>query len=236
MTLCTRSTRRATRRTPSPATRRSTGCVPGGGSGAAVAAAAAAATSSRRYRSAPRYQALILPPPPPPPSFDHRPSPARGLQVLKAGGLFAGYEWCLTDHYDSRSPVHLRAKDEIEIGNGLPEARESAAGGARGPGEGIAGGGGASERDGRRGRACIISLLPRSIPHPPLSLRATFSALGLCCPARSLVAIRPSPPPGDDLPPTIGFPTDPSSSPCVPRPPPPTFPPFLASRCAPPAR
>ena len=40
-------------------------------------------------------------------------------RVLKPGGLFASYEWCLTPHYDDADPAHRRLKRNIEVGNGL---------------------------------------------------------------------------------------------------------------------
>ena len=41
-------------------------------------------------------------------------------RVLKPGGLFAGYEWCVLDKYDPANQVHVRVKEGIEVGNGLP--------------------------------------------------------------------------------------------------------------------
>jgi sterol 24-C-methyltransferase len=46
---------------------------------------------------------------------------AQIARVLKPGGTFAGYEWCLTDRYDPASPEHRQVKLDIEEGNGLPE-------------------------------------------------------------------------------------------------------------------
>ena len=43
------------------------------------------------------------------------------FNVLKPGGCYAGYEWCLTPLYDSGNPDHRRLKQGIELGNGLPE-------------------------------------------------------------------------------------------------------------------
>ncbi|HLH32197.1 MAG TPA: methyltransferase domain-containing protein [Terriglobia bacterium] len=43
------------------------------------------------------------------------------FNVLKPGGQFAGYEWCLTPLYDSNNANHRRLKQGIELGNGLPE-------------------------------------------------------------------------------------------------------------------
>lgn len=43
------------------------------------------------------------------------------FRVLKPGGRFAGYEWCLTDLYDPENPEHRRIKKGIEEGDGLPD-------------------------------------------------------------------------------------------------------------------
>ncbi|GMI09696.1 hypothetical protein TrRE_jg7524 [Triparma retinervis] len=42
--------------------------------------------------------------------------------VLKSGGLFAGYEWVVLPEngYDSSNTEHVRIKEGIEVGNGLP--------------------------------------------------------------------------------------------------------------------
>uniref|UniRef100_A0A7S1XKD9 Methyltransferase n=2 Tax=Phaeomonas parva TaxID=124430 RepID=A0A7S1XKD9_9STRA len=45
------------------------------------------------------------------------------LQVahcLKKGGLFAGYEWVMCGDYDPNNKDHVRIKEGIEVGNGLP--------------------------------------------------------------------------------------------------------------------
>jgi sterol 24-C-methyltransferase len=41
-------------------------------------------------------------------------------RVLKPGGLFAGYEWVMTHKYDPNNKDHIRIKEGIEVGNGLP--------------------------------------------------------------------------------------------------------------------
>jgi len=46
-------------------------------------------------------------------------------RVLKPGQCFAVYEWCITDHYDPNNAIHKRIKDEIELGNGLPDIRST---------------------------------------------------------------------------------------------------------------
>ncbi len=47
------------------------------------------------------------------------------FRVLKPGGVFASYEWCLTDEYDPRNEEHRKIRQEILIGNGLPTARHT---------------------------------------------------------------------------------------------------------------
>jgi len=46
-------------------------------------------------------------------------------RVLKPGQLFAGYEWCMTDAYDPQNKSHQRIKEEVELGNGLPDIRST---------------------------------------------------------------------------------------------------------------
>lgn len=41
-------------------------------------------------------------------------------KVLKKGAMFAGYEWVMTDKYDENNADHVRIKEGIEVGNGLP--------------------------------------------------------------------------------------------------------------------
>jgi len=43
------------------------------------------------------------------------------LRVLKPGGVFAGYEWCMTSKYDPSNKRHQTIKADIELGNGLPD-------------------------------------------------------------------------------------------------------------------
>jgi len=45
---------------------------------------------------------------------------AEMYRLLKPGGCFAGYEWCMTEHYDPNNELHKQIKYGIEIGNGLP--------------------------------------------------------------------------------------------------------------------
>jgi len=42
-------------------------------------------------------------------------------RVLKPGGMFACYEWCLTEKFEFDNPIHLKAKEDIEVGDGLPD-------------------------------------------------------------------------------------------------------------------
>jgi sterol 24-C-methyltransferase len=42
-------------------------------------------------------------------------------RVLKKGGRFASYEWCVTDYYDPSNKEHREIKTYIEVGNALPE-------------------------------------------------------------------------------------------------------------------
>ncbi len=43
--------------------------------------------------------------------------------MLKPGGTFVGYDWCLTDKYDSKNHDHVEIKHLIEEGDGLPDLR-----------------------------------------------------------------------------------------------------------------
>jgi len=43
------------------------------------------------------------------------------LKVLKPGGMFACYEWCLTDKYDPTDEEHKFMKKKVEEGDGLPD-------------------------------------------------------------------------------------------------------------------
>ncbi len=42
-------------------------------------------------------------------------------RVLRPGGVFTGYEWCLTAAYDGAQPEHARLKKQIEEGGAIPE-------------------------------------------------------------------------------------------------------------------
>lgn len=41
-------------------------------------------------------------------------------RVLKPGGVFACYEWCLTDKYDASNEKHRKIKKQIEVTQLLP--------------------------------------------------------------------------------------------------------------------
>lgn len=44
-------------------------------------------------------------------------------RVLKPGGVFGVYEWCMTDSWDPSIPEHKELAHQLEIGNGIPEMR-----------------------------------------------------------------------------------------------------------------
>ena len=43
------------------------------------------------------------------------------FRLLKPGACFGSYEWCLTDRFDVRDPLHLKIKADIELGGGVLE-------------------------------------------------------------------------------------------------------------------
>ncbi|CCE62872.1 hypothetical protein TPHA_0D02350 [Tetrapisispora phaffii CBS 4417] len=45
-------------------------------------------------------------------------------KVLKPGGVFAVYEWVMTDKYDASNPEHRKIAYEIELGDGIPKMFE----------------------------------------------------------------------------------------------------------------
>lgn len=47
--------------------------------------------------------------------------------VLKPGGVFGVYEWCMTDAWDASKPQHKQIAHGIELGDGIPEMRSIAA-------------------------------------------------------------------------------------------------------------
>ncbi|KAB5589897.1 Sterol 24-C-methyltransferase [Ceratobasidium theobromae] len=44
-------------------------------------------------------------------------------KVLKPGGIFGLYEWCMTENYDPANPKHKEIAHGIEVGDGIPEMR-----------------------------------------------------------------------------------------------------------------
>ncbi|UJR21766.1 hypothetical protein I4U23_024841 [Adineta vaga] len=50
---------------------------------------------------------------------------AEAMRVLKPGGSFTGYDWCLTDKYDGRNREHNEIKRLIEEGDGLPDLKST---------------------------------------------------------------------------------------------------------------
>ncbi|KAF8518082.1 delta-sterol C-methyltransferase [Gautieria morchelliformis] len=44
-------------------------------------------------------------------------------KVLKPGGIFGVYEWCMTDTWDPSIPSHKDLAHRIELGNGIPQMR-----------------------------------------------------------------------------------------------------------------
>ncbi|BEI87180.1 hypothetical protein CcaverHIS002_0705260 [Cutaneotrichosporon cavernicola] len=45
------------------------------------------------------------------------------MKVLKPGGVFGVYEWCMTDEWDESKPEHKKIAHGIEVGDGIPEMR-----------------------------------------------------------------------------------------------------------------
>ena len=43
------------------------------------------------------------------------------FRVLRPGGVFAGYDWCMTPLYEGANPEHRELKEGIEYGNALAE-------------------------------------------------------------------------------------------------------------------
>ncbi len=58
-------------------------------------------------------------------SMPHAPNKTEAFQeawrILRPGGLFAGFDWCVTDNYDPTNKEHVRIKRHIMLGNGLPD-------------------------------------------------------------------------------------------------------------------
>ena len=43
------------------------------------------------------------------------------FRLLKPGACFGAYEYCLTDRFDAKNPIHLKIKADIELGGGILE-------------------------------------------------------------------------------------------------------------------
>ncbi len=41
------------------------------------------------------------------------------FRLLKPGARFGGYQYCMTDRFDARNPLHLKLKADIELGGGI---------------------------------------------------------------------------------------------------------------------
>ncbi len=46
---------------------------------------------------------------------------SEAFRLLKPGGRFGAYEYCLTDRFDPEDPEHLRLSADLEVGGSLPE-------------------------------------------------------------------------------------------------------------------
>ena len=46
---------------------------------------------------------------------------AEAFRLLKPGGCFVSFEWCLTDRFDVGDPHHCQLKHDIELGGGLQD-------------------------------------------------------------------------------------------------------------------
>jgi sterol 24-C-methyltransferase len=45
---------------------------------------------------------------------------AEAFRIIKPGGFFAAYDWCVTDKFDRNNRQHVATREGIEVGNGLP--------------------------------------------------------------------------------------------------------------------
>ena len=59
----------------------------------------------------------------------HSPDPvavfSEARRLLKSGGCFASYEWCVTDKFDADDPHHVQLMDDIEFGAATPTMRST---------------------------------------------------------------------------------------------------------------
>lgn len=53
--------------------------------------------------------------------FDREKPYSEAFRVLKPGGLFVLYEWCLNSKFDNKNKEHRQIRRGIEHGNGLPD-------------------------------------------------------------------------------------------------------------------
>jgi sterol 24-C-methyltransferase len=54
---------------------------------------------------------------------DRRRPFGEAFRVLRPGGCFAGYDWCLLPDFERANPDHVRIKEGIEQGNGIAALR-----------------------------------------------------------------------------------------------------------------
>ena len=47
------------------------------------------------------------------------------MRVLKPGGSFSGYDWCVTDKFDSENKKHVEIIRLVEEGDGLPDLKST---------------------------------------------------------------------------------------------------------------
>ena len=47
------------------------------------------------------------------------------FRLLKPGGCFASCDWVMTDKFDSKNVAHKQCKEDICLGNGLPDLRSA---------------------------------------------------------------------------------------------------------------
>ena len=45
---------------------------------------------------------------------------SEAFRIIKPGGYFAAYDWCVTEKFDASNKQHVATREGIEVGNGLP--------------------------------------------------------------------------------------------------------------------
>ena len=45
---------------------------------------------------------------------------SEAFRIIKPGGYFAAYDWCVTEKFDANNKKHVATREGIEVGNGLP--------------------------------------------------------------------------------------------------------------------